>query len=81
MGEQAILHCRSYALEAERKMGEMLLETDRANGGDAQRTRLHRVTESPKTITELGLTKRESAFSDACPIASLARAASRLSIA
>ena len=27
MGEAAIQHCRSYALEAERKMGEMLMAT------------------------------------------------------
>lgn len=32
MGEQAIQHCRSYALEAERKMGEMLAATERARG-------------------------------------------------
>ena len=32
MGEAAIQHCRSYALEAERKMGEMLAATERAKG-------------------------------------------------
>ena len=32
MGEEAIQHCRSYALEAERKMGQMLKETERAKG-------------------------------------------------
>lgn len=54
-------YCRSYALEAERKMGQMLKETERADGGDAQRTRLRHVTESPPTLSALGLTKRESA--------------------
>ena len=52
---------RSYALEAERKMGQMLKETERADGGDAQRTRLRHVTESPPTLSALGLSKRESA--------------------
>lgn len=61
MGEEAIQHCRSYALEAERKMGQMLKETERADGGDAQRTRLRHVTESPPTLSALGLSKRESA--------------------
>ncbi len=46
---------------AERKMGQMLKETERADGGDAQRTRLRHVTESPPTLSALGLTKRESA--------------------
>lgn len=36
MGEDAILHCRSYALEAERKMGQMLAETERAKGTKCQ---------------------------------------------
>jgi len=61
MGEDAIQHCRSYALEAERKMGEMLSQTERADGGDAMRARLHGVTEQPPTLSDLGLTKRESA--------------------
>jgi putative hemolysin len=33
MGEEAIQYCRGYALEAERKMGEMLEETERNPGG------------------------------------------------
>jgi hypothetical protein len=32
MGEKAIQHCRSYAYEAERKIGEMLAQTERAEG-------------------------------------------------
>ena len=42
-------------------MGEMLKQTERADGGDAQRTRLHGVTESPLTLSALNITKRESA--------------------
>jgi ATP/maltotriose-dependent transcriptional regulator MalT len=49
MGEEAIQYARSYALEAERKLGKMLKQTERADGGDAQRTRLHCVTELPPT--------------------------------
>ena len=32
LGNEAIQYCRSYALEAERKMGEMLKDTERAKG-------------------------------------------------
>lgn len=70
MGEEAIQHCRSYALEAERKMGEILLETERAKGaadgtpgpgrGKNVVTSCNRVSEPP-TLSALGLTKRESA--------------------
>jgi ParB family chromosome partitioning protein len=61
MGEDAIGHCRSYALEAERKMGEMLRQTERAKGelkrGPVVTARNH--GETP-TLESLGLTKRES---------------------
>lgn len=50
-------------------MGQLLQDTERADGGDAQRTRLLGVTESPLTLTELGITKRES--SDAQLLATL----------
>jgi len=62
MGEEAIQHCRSYALEAERKMGQMLKETERAKGelkrGPVVTTRNHG---DPPTLATLGITKRESA--------------------
>lgn len=62
MGKDTILHCMSYALEAERKMGQMLKKTERAKG---ELKRGPVVTscdrgEAP-TLEELGLTKRESA--------------------
>jgi len=67
MGEEAIQHCRSYALEAERKMGQMLKETERAKGAmgnpggrGAKLVRSQDVTAQPTLLT-LGLTKRESA--------------------
>lgn len=67
MGEEAIQHCRSYALEAERKMGQMLKETERAKGAmgnpggrGAKLVRSQDVTAQPTLLT-LGITKRESA--------------------
>jgi hypothetical protein len=65
--EAAIQHCRSYALEAERKMGEMLAATERAKGaaagGKKESPRGHYT--SPRdsgvpTLATLGVTKRES---------------------
>jgi 16S rRNA G966 N2-methylase RsmD len=64
MGEEAIQHCRSYALEAERKMGEMLLATERAkppNPKPPKERRSHDVTDDVPTLASLGLTKRDSA--------------------
>ncbi len=55
MGNAAVNHARSYALEAERKMGQMLKETDRNQGGV-----LAGDTPPPK-LEELGLSRNESA--------------------
>jgi N6-adenosine-specific RNA methylase IME4 len=63
MGEETIRYCTSYAYEAERRMGEILRETERNNGGDAKRKTLGTITvpsEIPPTLAELGLTKKES---------------------
>jgi N6-adenosine-specific RNA methylase IME4 len=66
MGERAIRHCRTYALLAQRKIGELLLDTERAKGVRmAGRTIGGHALIPPKddapTLAELGLTKRESA--------------------
>src|SRR5207302_7141935 len=67
MGADAIQHCRSYALEAERKMGGILLETERAKGASAggkkksPRGKYMLPRDSEPTLAALGLTKRESA--------------------
>ena len=63
LGKQAILYARSYALEAERKMGEMLSQTERADGGRPSKTSnsMLPVSDPIPTLAELGLTKRESA--------------------
>ena len=68
---------RSYALEAERKMGQMLKETERAKGAmgnpggrGAKLVRSQDVTAQPTLLT-LGLSKRES--SEAQMLAELPR--------
>jgi hypothetical protein len=66
MGEEAIQHCRAYALMAERKMGEMLAATPRAKGASAggkkesPRGHYTQPRDSVPTLTEIGLSKRES---------------------
>jgi len=60
MGEEAIQYCRSYAMEAERKMGEMLAQTERAQGKRTDLVTLSDQVNNP-TLSDLGLTKRESA--------------------
>ena len=60
-------YCRSYALEAERKMGQMLKETERAKGmraiGGDKRSggTVTLPPEDAPTLSALGLSKRESA--------------------
>ncbi len=77
MGKKVILHCRSYALEAERKMGEMLAVTDRSLGGRPNKTSDSAAENQYPgdtglfTLAELDLTKKES--SEAQLIASLSR--------
>jgi ParB family chromosome partitioning protein len=74
-GEAAIQHCRSYALEAERKMGELLAQTERAKPrpgpgrGKVGDSALPTLPDSAPTLASLGLTKRES--SEAQKIAAL----------
>jgi len=38
----------------------MLKQTVKADGGDAQRTRFQKSTESPETLAELGVSKKLS---------------------
>src|SRR5258708_953667 len=68
MGESAIQYCRCYALEAERKMGQMLAQADLNKGGNPNLTGNHTLPVTP-TLKELGVTKRES--SEAQRIAAL----------
>ena len=67
MGEEAIQYCRSYALEAEKKMGIMLKEKPPAYKPGPGRGKKGSPIEEPPlfdstpTLEELGLTKKESA--------------------
>ncbi|MFO7899032.1 MAG: MT-A70 family methyltransferase [Planctomycetota bacterium] len=69
MGDETIRQCRTYALLAQRKMGELLAATERATGTRGQLKGRDvsggAVTLPPEervpTLAELGLTKRESA--------------------
>jgi len=67
MGEEAVQYARSYALDAERKMGQMLIEAPKAKGAKgnpggrgAPIVRSQGVTTQPPTLHALGLTKRDS---------------------
>lgn len=61
MGEEAILYCRSYALEAERKMGEMLRAAEKNAGAKGIGKSAVPTGNRTPTLAELGLSKRESA--------------------
>jgi hypothetical protein len=67
MGEKAIQYARSYALQAERKLGEMLRKTEKAKGTAGKgRPKLGGTLMVPPkkgvpALPELGVTKKESA--------------------
>lgn len=65
LGDQAIQHARFYALEAERRMGELLAGSERTKGtdkGGRQYVDGHRTLPSnpPPTLSDLGISKNES---------------------
>lgn len=66
MGEEAVQYARSYALEAERRLGELLKETERAKGAagggqkESSRGAYVELRDSVPTLADLGLTKKES---------------------
>jgi DNA modification methylase len=66
MGDETIKYCTSYAFEAERKMGELLKETERNKGAQglginqySKEVQLQTVI-TPPTLKELKITPRES---------------------
>ena len=63
MGEEAVQYARSYALDAERKMGQILLETPKARpavGSKVIGDKRVPMKDSRPTLREIGLTKRDS---------------------
>ena len=71
LGEEAIQYCREYAFEAERRIGELLIVTDRAKGGEQYHNAPTGTNQEPvstgnqtvpvePTLAELGLTKNQS---------------------
>ena len=61
LGDAAIQHARFYALEAERRMGELLADSERQGPGQYQtKQRSSDITVAP-SLADLGLTKNESA--------------------
>ena len=79
LGEEAVQYARSYALDAERRMGELLLETDRAKGGNPNLPTSNGMLPVEPTLAELGLTKRDSV--DAQKLASLPKQTVQASLA
>lgn len=72
LGTKAVQYAQSYALEAERKMGQMLQQTERAKGGGepgvGRRGKRNAITSSDgipdkakPTLKDLGITANESA--------------------
>jgi hypothetical protein len=66
LGKEVEAHAHAIFIEAMRRVGEMLIETDRAHGGQpfqATGSSLSPVETLPPTLEDLGLTKKESALS------------------
>jgi len=62
LGAEAVEYATAIKVEALRQLGVMLKETERATGGDAQRTRFNKSTESPPTYADIGLDKKTAAL-------------------
>lgn len=65
MGRDAVRHCKSYALEAERKMGEMLALNGLQKPGEHWKKKRSPQSTVTSTIKELGLSKDESSEAQA----------------
>lgn len=55
LSEEAIAHATAIKVDAMVLMGGFLRSTEKATGGDAQRTRFQTGTESPPTLSDLGI--------------------------
>lgn len=60
LGMHAVLDASEVKVYAERRGGELLREMPKQDGGDAARTRFHGGTESPPSLSSLGITKQDS---------------------
>jgi N6-adenosine-specific RNA methylase IME4 len=61
MGREAVQHAHSYAVQAEIRLGELLKETERNDGGRPSTDNLyHQGTGYPPTLPDLGITRKES---------------------
>jgi hypothetical protein len=63
--EEVIRYAHTIKVDALTLMGEFLKGLQKATGGDAQRTRFHKGTESPITLAESGISKKESMIAQA----------------
>jgi len=59
-GKDLLRHATEIKVRAERRCGEMLRDMQKSTGGDAQRTRFQKGTESPPTLADMGIEKHQS---------------------
>lgn len=65
LSQKVIDYAHAVKVEAMTLLGEFLKIAPKANGGDAQRTRFHKSTESPPTLAQSGIGKKESSAAQA----------------
>src|SRR5262249_747728 len=65
LGDAIITHATAMKIDALTMLGEFLKKSPTAPGGDGQRPRFRKGTESPPTLAELGVTKKLAAASQA----------------
>jgi hypothetical protein len=63
LSKEAMAYAHSIKIDALTKAGESMKLVPKPTGGDAQRTRLRRGTESSPTLEQAGFTKKRSAES------------------
>ena len=76
LSQESIDYAHEIQIDALKLMGEYLKLAPKADGGDAQRTRFHKSTESPPTYASAGIDKKQAA--DAQFLADVAQTAPEL---
>jgi site-specific DNA-methyltransferase (adenine-specific) len=61
LAQEVAQHAHEIQIDAQTLMGRFLRNAPKATGGDAQRTRFRKGTESPPTLAQAGIGKKESA--------------------